>query len=219
MSRWVIRFYYSTTLAQHILVLCTSVLVLVQSISLVSIFILPVLLYLLFKSTDRKFFMSEQSSWFKGLMIVMMLDLVVQLILQTPVYNESESSERLVAFFNQVGWKLLWDRSNGPASKLDPDAFVDFLGKSLIFVMLLCQYFSLSEQLSKRDKRNDVNELYDMGDKKGECAAKFYNNKKVKEIVLTQMDQNHREILVNEIEGIVHSFEDERRALRNPLLA
>lgn len=57
-----------------------------------------------------------------------------------------------------------------------------------------------------------------MGEKKGECVSKFFNNNKVKNIVLTQMDQNHREILVNEIEGIVHSFEDERRALRNPLL-
>lgn len=83
---------------------------------------------------------------------------------------------------------------------------------------MILQYYQIETTIKTKDKAQDIKNLYALAEKKGHLRTLYRNNNKVKQIVLTQMDINHREVLVEQLERTVESFEDERRLIRHPLL-
>lgn len=230
-SRWMLRVNFAKIMTQHIFVTTTISFLIVLNVSLVSIISLPIFLYMLYHSNHRAFVKNELDFLVKVSMYILVTDLLIQILMQTPFYNvifgdpsgddDGEKSwERVLSWIEAIGWRIIWDRRTGPSSELKTEAFLDYISKAAITCILLLQYQSNEKNdNSWKHWEDDVDEMYKLGDVKGKCMTYRFNNKKVQKIILNQRERQHREILVRQIEEAVSTFETRQdRKVKNPLL-
>lgn len=79
-SRWMIRFNYSRVLAQHIFVITAVSFLVVLNISLVSIIVLPIFLFMFSKANDRAWVQNELPRFVKITLGIMLADILVSIL-------------------------------------------------------------------------------------------------------------------------------------------
>lgn len=227
-SRWTLRINYGRILSQHIFVNTFICFLIVLNTSLVSIVSLPIFLYMFSRANDRNFVRDELPGLVKICLNILVADLMIQILMQTPFYNfifnqdaegeDGKQYERLMNWIEMIGWRIIWKRDS-PASILQQEAFADFVCKCGALCILLLQYYGNKEKdVSWENWEDDVERLYDLHETKQVSMTYKFNNKKVQKIVLNQREKQHREVLIREIENAVIHFDDQEK-MKAPLLA
>lgn len=177
-----IRFNYSRVLSQHVFVFATVSFLVVLNISLVSIITLPIFLYSLSKANDREFVKIEQPKIVKICLGILIFDIMIQIMLQTPFYKQESTYERIIYWIQQIGWRLIWTREQ-PKSVLNTESFIDFISKVAVICVLLVQYMT-PDDTNFINWTDDIDELYNLAPEKADCMTYRFNNKKVQKVVL-----------------------------------
>ena len=82
-----LRINFGRIMTQHVFVATSISFLIVLNVSLVSIISLPLFLYIFYHSNHRQFVKNTMPKFIKFCMILLVVDLMIQILMQTPFYD------------------------------------------------------------------------------------------------------------------------------------
>lgn len=145
-SRWMLRINFARIMTQHVFIASMVCFLLMMNVSIISLVILPIFLYILYYSNEHNFVRNQLEKLVQICLIILLVDFIVFMIYQTPftitwqeklmTSENKEHWERMLLWFRYIGWEDIWNRRHGPTSILNIRPFVDFIGKAAVICLM-----------------------------------------------------------------------------------